>query len=85
MEQEYIQKAIECWVSRPTWFSSHPSDVPFFREAVVNLKSLPDVPTVDELSAAIYKRVQVLPALMGTPRDLQLASNEFAIKIIAKL
>lgn len=33
-----IRHAIECWASRPTWFSSHPMDVKELRQAIRNLK-----------------------------------------------
>lgn len=82
---EQIQDAIECWASRPTWFSSHPSDAKEFRQAVSNLKRLSIPPTEDELAKIIYQRVKDLPTMLGTPKDLQHSAREFAIKISRKL
>ncbi|HEB0688748.1 TPA: hypothetical protein RY215_005669 [Pseudomonas aeruginosa] len=49
------------------------------------LKKLTPRPTNDELHAAIYLRVKDLPALMGTPGDIEKAAGEFATKMAAKL
>ncbi|EOG5637491.1 hypothetical protein [Pseudomonas aeruginosa] len=83
--REDIKQAIECWASRPTWFSPHPSDAKELRQAVSKLKKLTPRPTKAELQAAIYLRVKGLPALMGTPGDIEKAAGEFAAKIAAKL
>ncbi|HCK4324621.1 TPA: hypothetical protein N0J77_005541 [Pseudomonas aeruginosa] len=83
--REDIKQAIECWASRPTWFSSHPSDAKEFRQAVSKLKKLSPRPTESELMTAIYQRVKNLPAMLGTPRDVEKAAGEFAAKIWAKL
>jgi hypothetical protein len=83
--REDIKQAIECWASRPTWFSSHPSDVKELRQAVSRLKKLSPRPTESELMSAICQRVKNLPAMLGTPRDVEKAAGEFAAKIWAKL
>ncbi|HCF6914560.1 TPA: hypothetical protein VDV48_000196 [Pseudomonas aeruginosa] len=83
--REDIKQAIECWASRPTWFSSHPSDAKELRQAVSKLKKLTPRPTKDELQAAIYLRVKDLPALMGTPGDIEKVAGEFAANMAAKL
>ncbi|MBP0714330.1 hypothetical protein ABXK61_13505 [Burkholderia sola] len=83
--REDVQQAIECWASRPTWFSPHPSDTKVLRQAVSNLKKLTPRPTESELRAVIYHRVKDLPALPGTPKDVEKAADEFAAKIAAKL
>ena len=83
--REQIESAIECWASRPTWFSSHPSDVKELRQAISNLKSLPFSPNEEDLSEIIYYRVVNLPSLPGTPKDIQRGAMEFASKIVAKL
>jgi len=79
------QEAIECWASRPTWFTSHPSDAKELRQAVSNLKALNYVPNKDELFEAIYERVKGLPAVLGTPKDIRKTAQDFAAKIYAKL
>ncbi|AKM45559.1 hypothetical protein BCO18175_00995 [Burkholderia contaminans] len=83
--REDIQLAIECWASRPTWFSPHPSDTKVFKRAVSNLKKLTPRPSESELQAVIYHWVKNLPALPGTPKDVEKAAGEFAAKIAAKL
>lgn len=85
MITEVIQKEIECWASRPTWFSSHPSDANELRKAISNLKKLQYLPSEDELAEAIYQRVKNLPAMLGTPKNIQQAAREFAKKIFSKL
>ena len=80
-----IQKAIECWTSRPTWFTSHPSDAQEFRQAVSNLKALNYAPNQDELFEAIYARIKDLPAVLGTPKDIRQIAQDFAAKIYTKL
>ncbi|AZD84271.1 hypothetical protein C4K14_1430 [Pseudomonas chlororaphis subsp. aureofaciens] len=80
-----IKQAIECWASRPTWFSSHPSDARELKQAVSKLKKLSPRPTENELTAAIYQRVKDLPAMLGTPRDIEKVAGEFAAKIWTKL
>jgi hypothetical protein len=42
-------------------------------------------PTASELKVAIYERVKDLPAMLGTPRDLEKAAHEFAAKIANRL
>ena len=76
-----IQEAIECWASKPTWFTSHPIDASNLREAVSNLKKLDFPPTEVELKEAIFIRVKDLPAMLGTPNNIEKAAEEFAIKI----
>lgn len=83
--REDISKAIECWASRPTWFSSHPSDAKALRQATANLRNVVPRPTVDELKTAIYLRVRDLPALLGTPDDIEQTATGFASKIIMRL
>ena len=80
-----IQREIECWASRPTWFSSHPSDTKELRKAISNLKKLQYPPSEEELTEAIYLRVKDLPAMLGTPKDIQHSAREFAAKIYSKL
>ena len=83
--REDIQQAIECWAGRPTWFTPHPSDAKELKTAISNLRELTPCPTRAELKAAIYERVKDLPAMLGTPRDIEKAAEEFASKIAAKL
>lgn len=83
--REDIQQAIECWASRPTWFTPHPSDAKELKIAISNLRELTPCPTRTELKAAIYERVKDLPAMLGTPRDIEKAADEFAAKMAAKL
>ena len=85
MITEEVQKEIECWASRPTWFSSHPSDTKELRKAISNLKRLPYPPSEEELVEAIYQRVKDLPALLGTPKDMKHSARVFAAKIYSKL
>ncbi|MCH2455211.1 hypothetical protein [Idiomarina seosinensis] len=85
MTTEEIQKAIECWASRPTWFSSHPIDKKNLSQAVSNLKKVPTKFSVEELSDVIYGRVKSLPTMLGTPKDLELSAREFASKIYSKI
>lgn len=80
-----IQESIECWASRPTWFSSHPSDTRELRRAVTNLKKMPSPPSEEDLAEAIYERVKRLPVMLGTPKDIKKSSMEFAAKICSKL
>lgn len=80
-----IQQAIECWASRPTWFTSHPSDTQELRRAVSNLKALNFAPSEDELFEVIYERVKDLPAMLGTPKDIRKSAQDFAAKIYNKL
>lgn len=80
-----VQQAIECWAGRPTWFTPHPSDTQELKRAVIKLRELNPCPTRDELEAAIYQRVKDLPAMLGTPRDIEKTVQEFAAKIAAKL
>jgi len=83
--REEVGQAIECWASRPTWFSSHPSDARELKQAVSNLKKLSPRPTESELRTAIFTRVKDLPAMLGTPKDIDKAAAEFASKIAAKM
>ncbi len=83
--REDVQKAIECWAGRPTWFTPHPSDTQELKRAVTNLRALNPRPTRDDLEVAIYHRVKDLPAMLGTPRDIEKTAQEFAAKIAAKL
>ncbi|KAB0656468.1 hypothetical protein F7R23_13890 [Burkholderia diffusa] len=83
--REDIKQAIECWASRPTWFSSHPSDARKLRQAISNLKRLVPRPTESELVAVIYHRVKDLPAMLGTPVDIEKAVAEFASKMAARI
>lgn len=85
MATEEIQTEIECWASRPTWFSSHPSDTKELRQAISNLKRLPYAPSKEELTEAIYQRVKELPAMLGTPTDIKHSARLFAEKIYSKL
>ena len=62
-----VNQALECWASRPTWFTSHPSDTRELTKAVANLRKLTPQPTQNELEEAIYHRVKDLPDLLGTP------------------
>ncbi len=82
---EEIQKSIECWASRSTWFSSHPSDVKELRKAISNLKKLDYAPSEDELAEVIFHRVKGFPAMLGTPQNVEHAAREFAAKIFGKL
>ncbi|WP_269504413.1 hypothetical protein [Burkholderia sp. IMCC1007] len=79
--REDVKQAIECWASRPTWFSSHPSDNKVLRQAVANLKRLTPRPIESELQIAIYQRVKDLPTLPGTPGDIEEATRAFAVKL----
>lgn len=83
--REDIKQAIECWASRPTWFSSHPSDARELKQAVSNLKRLAPRPTESELATVIYHRVKGLPAMLGTPKDIEKAAREFASKMAARI
>ena len=56
--REDIQQAIECWASRPTWFTSHPSDTRELNQAISNLRRLTPRPTRDELKAVIKEIIQ---------------------------
>lgn len=80
-----IQMALECWASRPTWFSSHPSDTKELRKAVSNLKKLSYSPSEEDLVEVIYNRVKGLPTMLGTPKDIELAAKEFAADIFKKI
>lgn len=80
-----IEEALEPWLSKPTWFSSHPSDQKLFSLAIRQLKQLQVTPSVDELEQVSIKRVDRLPAMLGTPSDLSEAARQFAIQIHAKL
>ncbi|MDM5112817.1 MULTISPECIES: hypothetical protein [Aeromonas] len=80
-----IEEALEPWLSKPTWFSSHPSDQKLFSLAIRQLKQLQVTPSVDELEQVIIKRVERLPAMLGTPSNLSEAARQFAIQIHAKL
>lgn len=80
-----IQNEIECWASRPTWFSSHPSDTKELRQAISNLKQLQNPPSEEELAEAIYQRVKDLPTMLGTPKNIRHSAREFAAKIFSKL
>jgi len=82
---EEILNAIECWASRPTWFTSHPSDTKELKKAVSNLKKLEFTPSENDLKEAIYQRVKDLPALLGTPSNIEETAGEFALKIRKKL
>lgn len=85
MAMNEIRQALECWASRPTWFTSHPSDTQGLRQAVSNLKALNFTPSKDELFEAIYERVKDLPAMLGTPKDIRKTARDFSAKIYAKL
>lgn len=76
-----IEEALEPWLSKPTWFSSHPSDQKLFSLAMRQLKQLRVTPSVDELEQVIIKRAERLPAMLGTPSDIPEAARQFAIKI----
>lgn len=76
-----IEEALEPWLSKPTWFSSHPSDQKLFSLAMRQLKQLQVTPSVDELEQVIIKRVDRLPAMLGTPSDISGTARQFAIKI----
>lgn len=80
-----IEEALEPWLSKPTWFSSHPSDQKQFSLAMRQLKQLSVNPSVEELEQVIIRRVEALPAMLGTPSDIPAAARQFAIKIHAKL
>lgn len=84
MRQDILQ-AIECWASRPTWFTPHPSDTRELKHAISNLRGISPRPSRAELKAAIYERVKDLPAMLGTPRDIEKAADVFAVKIASKL
>ncbi|KEA41971.1 hypothetical protein CR64_11580 [Pseudomonas aeruginosa] len=83
--REDIKQAIECWASRPTWFSSHPSDARELKQAISNLKGLAPCPTESELAAVIYHRVKGLPTMLGTPKDIEKVAREFASKMAARI
>lgn len=83
--REDIKQAIECWASRPTWFSSHPSDARELKQAISNLKRLTPSPTEGELGAVIYHRVKDLPTMLGTPGDIEKAAREFASKMASRI
>ncbi|MBW3529268.1 hypothetical protein KO533_22275 [Shewanella sp. NKUCC05_KAH] len=85
MKTKEIQNEIECWASRPTWFSSHPSDAKELRQAISNLKRLSYKPSEDELTEAIYQRVKGLSTMPGTPKDIERSAREFAVKIYSKI
>ncbi|QWL64881.1 hypothetical protein [Aeromonas jandaei] len=76
-----IEEALEPWLSKPTWFSSHPSDQKRFSLAMRQLKQLQVTPSVEELEQVIIKRADRLPAMLGTPSDIPEAARQFAIKI----
>ncbi|MNF28229.1 hypothetical protein D3C85_729300 [compost metagenome] len=80
-----IKDALEPWLSRPTWFSLHPSDQKQFSLAMRQLRKLPDIPSVEELERAIFQRVEHLPVMLGTPSDISTVARKLAIKIHAKL
>lgn len=80
-----IRHAIECWASRPTWFSSHPIDIKELKQAIRNLKKISPSPTLQEIKEAIHFYVDDAPTLLGSPSDLSQAVNEFALKIYNKL
>ncbi|RSM22002.1 hypothetical protein C5B78_21865 [Aeromonas salmonicida] len=80
-----IEEALEPWLSKPTWFSSHPSDQKLFSLAMRQLKQLQVTPSVEELENVIIKRVERLPAMLGTPNDIPETARQLAIKIRAKL
>ncbi|MGX5835989.1 hypothetical protein ACWIJ6_17870 [Aeromonas piscicola] len=80
-----IEKALAPWLSRPTWFTSHPSDQALFRKTVLLLKKLPITPSAEELEQAILERVEHFPAMLGTPKDIPTTVRQFAIKLHAKL
>lgn len=80
-----IEEALEPWLSKPTWFSSHPSDQKLFSLAMRQLKQLQVTPSVEELEKVIIERVENLPTMLGTPSDIPEAARQFAIKIHAKL
>ncbi|AJJ64685.1 hypothetical protein [Yersinia aldovae] len=80
-----VINALECWASRPTWFSSHPSDAIELRKAISNLKKISPLPTISELIEAITHHVEDAPTMPGTPKNIDTAVNEFAHKIVSKL
>lgn len=80
-----IEEALEPWLSKPTWFSSHPSDQKLFSLAMRQLKQLQITPSVEELEQVIIKRVERLPAMLGTPNDIPETAHQLAVKIHAKL
>lgn len=83
--REDVRQAIECWASRPTWFTLHPSDTRELTRAVSNLRKLTPQPTQSELRTVIYECIKDLPAMLGTPRDLEKVAHEFAAKIANRL
>lgn len=80
-----IEEAMEPWLSKPTWFSSHPSDQKLFSLAMRQLKQLQVTPGVEELEQVIIKRTEHLPVMLGTPKDIPATARQFAISIHAKL
>ncbi len=80
-----IEEVLEPWLSRPTWFSYHPSDQQQFNLAMRQLKQLSKTPSVEELEQIIIRRVGHLPAMLGTPSDISATAKQFAVKIHAKL
>jgi len=80
-----VIEAIECWISRPTWFSPHPSDAKELRQAISNLERVLCKTDETELIEIIYNRVKDLPTILGTPKDIKASAREFAIKIAKKL
>ncbi|WP_420589547.1 hypothetical protein [Bacterioplanoides sp.] len=80
-----VEEAIECWASRPTWFSSHPSDTKELRQAISNLKQLKHLPSEEDLREAIYTRVKDLPVMLGTPKNIEHEVRQFSAKIFSKL
>lgn len=80
-----IEEALEPWLSKPTWFSSHPSDQKQFSLAMRQIKQLSTIPSVEELEQAIIRRVDQLPAMLGTPNDISASARQFANKIHSRL
>ncbi|AKJ41819.1 hypothetical protein [Pragia fontium] len=84
MRKEIIG-AVECWASRPTWFSSHPSDTKELKAAILELKKIRPIPTTEEIHMAIMHHLQDMPDMLGSPPDTNKAAHEFAVKISGKL
>lgn len=85
MSTKEIQQEIECWAFRPTWFTSHAIDTQALGQAISNLQGLKYTPNEEELTEAIYGLVKDLPAILGTPKDIRKAAQEFAAKIYSEL
>ncbi len=74
-------EAIECWASRPTWFSQHPSDKKNYQSAISNVKSLPFIPSTEEIYNAILHHIEHSPDMLGAPSDIKSEAMKFAKEI----